>query len=155
MMTATSNDNALPTAAAATREAGSLDVQALYERYADTFATRDTKRIGALHAEDGTFWLHTDQGPIRGRSAIEEAFAQTFATWPNLRFEENRTLFGPDFWVLDWALFADFNEQTVTFQLTDTVTLDDEGLVVRKDTWVDSAQVTKALGSLTPDGDAT
>lgn len=127
---------------------GTLDIAALSERYAQTFATRDTRALGALHSEDGVFWLHTGQEAARGRSAIETAFAEVFETWPNLRFRAQRTLFGADFWVLDWVLFADFGDQTVEFELTDTVALDRDGLVHRKDTWVNSDQVARALAAL-------
>lgn len=125
-------------------------VRQLFARYADTFATHDVEAIVALHAPDTQFWLHLDSEPVRGRAAVAEAFAGFFEAWPQLGFEVHRVLTGSDHWVLDWTLTAELTRPDATavpvrFDCIDVVTLDEQGLVVRKDTFVDSAQVQRAL----------
>jgi hypothetical protein len=81
---------------------------------------------------------------------VAETFAGFFALWPKFGFEVYRVFTGPDHWVLDWALTAELTRPDgtpvpVRFDCIDIVTIDREGLVVRKDTFVDSAQVQLAL----------
>lgn len=128
------------------------DVRALFDRYAATFATRDVDAIVALHAPDSQFWLHLDREPARGRAAIAATFAGFFAEWPELGFVVRRVLTGPDHWVLDWALTAelahpDGRAVPVRFDCLDVVVVDADGLVARKDTFVDSVQAAKALAA--------
>jgi uncharacterized protein (TIGR02246 family) len=126
------------------------DVRALFERYAATFATRDVEAIVALHAEETEFRLRLDGEPARGRAGVGETFAGFFADWPELGFEVHRVLLGDDHWVLDWAATAvlarpDGTPVPVSFDCLDVVTVDADGLVTRKDTFVDYAQVQAAL----------
>ena len=128
------------------------ETHALFDRYAQTFATHDVDAIVALHAPDTQFWLHLDDEPARGRAAVAEKFAGFFAQWPKFGFEVYRVLTGSDHWVLDWALTAELNRPDgslvpVRFDCLDVVTVNSDGLVVRKDTFVDYAQVQKALAA--------
>jgi hypothetical protein len=128
------------------------DVRLLFDRYAATFATRDVDAIVALHAPDSQFWLHLDREPARGRAAIAATFAGFFAEWPELGFVVHRVLTGPDHWVLDWALTAelarpDGRAVPVRFDCLDIVTVDPDGLVARKDTFVDHVQATEAVAA--------
>jgi uncharacterized protein (TIGR02246 family) len=129
------------------------DVRQLFDRYAATYATRDVDAIVALHAPDSQFWLHLDREPARGRTAIAATFAGFFEEWPELGFVVRRVLTGPDHWVLDWVLTAqharpDGRAVPVRFDCLDIVTVDADGLVARKDTFVDSIQATKALAAV-------
>jgi uncharacterized protein (TIGR02246 family) len=133
------------------------DVRALFDRYAATFATRDVEAIVALHAEETEFRLRLDGEPARGRAAVADTFAGFFATWPRLGFDVHRVLVGDDHWVLDWAATAepagpDGTPVPVRFDCLDVVTIDADGLVTRKDTFVDSAQVDAALGRVVNPG---
>src|SRR5215207_5459201 len=110
------------------------DVRALFERYAATFATHDVEAITALHA------------------AVAETFAGFFAAWPRFGFEVHRVLVGADHWVLDWAATAELTRPDgtpvpVRFDCLDVVTVDADGLVTRKDTFVDHAQAQAALAA--------
>jgi hypothetical protein len=113
------------------------DIPALYQRYADTFATRDVDAIVALHAEETVFEQHTGQPPAPGRAGVHAAFTELFRTWPDFTFEVERTLFGEGFWVLDWTLIA--NGGAIRVDCLDVVTVDETGLVMRKDTYANVA----------------
>jgi len=128
------------------------DVRSLFQRYADTFATHDVEAITALHAEDTQFWLHLGNEPVHGRAAVAETFAGFFAQWPKFGFDVYRVFTGPDHWVLDWALTSELTRPDGTpvpirFDCVDVVTVNSDGLVVRKDTFVDYLQVQHALAA--------
>ena len=128
------------------------EIRILFERYAGTFATHDVDAIVELHALDTQFWLHLDAAPVHGRAAVAETFSGFFEQWPNFGFEVYRVFTGPDHWVLDWALTAaltraDGTSVPIRFDCVDIVTVDDDGLVARKDTFVDYAQVQIALAA--------
>lgn len=130
-------------------EVGTPGIEALYERYVGTFGTKDVARIVELHAEDGVFQLHTGREPVRGRAAIAATFQGFFDQWPQFGFELHRTLFTPDAWILDWSVTAVLPGATgprpISFHALDVVNVDDHGLVSRKETFIDLAQVKAAL----------
>jgi uncharacterized protein (TIGR02246 family) len=126
------------------------DTRILFDRYAKAWAARDPDAVVALHAPDTQFWLHSGATPVRGRDEVRYAFASMFRQWPEFGFHTYRVLLGERHWVLDWALTAvltepDGTRRPVRFDCVDVVTVDEGGLVVRKDTFVDYPQVTAAL----------
>jgi len=128
------------------------EIRQLFDRYAETYATRDVDAIVALHAPESQFWLHLDGEPAVGRAAIAETFAGFFTQWPNFGFDVYRVFTGKDHWVLDWALTAelpgpDGTAVPVRFDCVDVVTVNSDGLVVRKDTFVDYVQAQQALAA--------
>ena len=128
----------------------SPDVRALFDTYAATFASHDVDAIVALHSPGTQFWLHNGEQPIHGRSAVRDTFAAMFAQWPEMGFDIYRVIVGDRHWVLDWALTAvltdpDGNRRPIRFDCLDVVTLDDNGLVERKDTFIDLPQAQTAL----------
>jgi uncharacterized protein (TIGR02246 family) len=128
------------------------EIRQLFDRYADTYATHDVDAVVALHAPDSQFWLHLDNEPAVGREAIAETFARFFAQWPNFGFEVYRIFTGPDHWVLDWALTAELTRPDgtavpVRFDCLDIVTVNVDGLLARKDTFVDYVQAQRALAA--------
>jgi ketosteroid isomerase-like protein len=127
-----------PTATAA------VDLTAVSERYFAAWAQRDPDAILALHTEDTRFWTHVGSDPVVGRDAVHATFSQLFETFPDFSFETYRVLYGEDHWVLDWALISG----DIRFDCLDVVVVSPDGLVARKDTFVDSAQLQAALGSV-------
>jgi uncharacterized protein (TIGR02246 family) len=64
-------------------------LQALIDDYSAAWASHDTDRIAAFHAEDGIFCLHSGAaGPVEGREAIRGAFAAFLTQFPDLEFVE-------------------------------------------------------------------
>jgi hypothetical protein len=126
------------------------DTRRLFDRYASTFARRDPDAIVQLHSADSQFWLHLGEQPVRGRAAIRDKFSELFQQWPSFGFDTYRVFVGDRHWVLDWALTAvltdpDGSPRPVRFDCIDVVEVDDDGLVVRKDTFVDLVQAQQAL----------
>jgi uncharacterized protein (TIGR02246 family) len=126
------------------------DIQTVFDRYAATFATRDPDAIVRLHSPDSQFWLHLGEEPIRGRAAIRDRFSEYFEQWPSFGFDTYRVHVGPHHWVLDWALTSvlagvDGTKRPVRFDCIDLVEVDYDGLVARKDTFVDLVQAQAAI----------
>lgn len=125
-----------------------LDLASISADYFAGWEARDPDRIVALHTPDTRFEIHADSGAVTGRDAVREAFAGLFDTWPNFSFEAHRVLLGERHWVLDWTLISSGGPAgDVAFDCLDVVTVSDGGLVERKDTYVDPAQLSAALGN--------
>jgi uncharacterized protein (TIGR02246 family) len=123
------------------------DAKQISERYFAAWEARDPDAIAALHTEDTRFWSHLGGEPVEGREAVRETFADLFDRFPEFSFETYRVLYGNAFWVLDWALAfqPEGSEQTARFDCLDVVEISPDGLVARKDTFVDMVQLQAAL----------
>ncbi|MEV6768244.1 nuclear transport factor 2 family protein [Nocardia sp. NPDC051030] len=130
------------------------DIRALFDTYSKAWADHDPDAIIALHSADTTFWMHSGGTPVEGLHPVREAFAGIFKQWPHFGFEVYRVLIGEDHWVLDWALTSvrtdrAGNRHPIRFDCVDIVTVDSDGLVARKDTFFDAAQLTQSVAPLT------
>jgi hypothetical protein len=123
----------------------SNDLKSLSERYFTAWAARDPDAIAALHTDDTMFWTHTGAEPIVGRDAVRATFAGIFEQFPDFSFETYRVLYGDDHWVLDWALISG----GVRFDCLDVVNVSSDGLVCRKDTFIDAVQLRAAMSAVT------
>ena len=122
-----------------------VDLKSLSESYFDAWAARDPDAIVALHTADTRFWTHTGAEAVEGREAVRATFAGIFEQFPDFEFEVYRVLYGDDHWVLDWALI----NGDLRFDCLDVVVVSPEGLVARKDTFIDSVQVQTAMAAVT------
>lgn len=117
----------------------------LFERYHACWVDRDPDRIVELHSPDSIFHLHSGQEPARGRAAIREAAAGTFALVPDLTFHLISLRTGPDFWVVQWQLTGhSASGRPVCVDLADYV-LVEEGAVEEKHSYVDGVAMQAAL----------
>jgi len=124
-----------------------LDLKQISERYFAAWEARDADAIAALHTEDTRFWTHLGTESLSGRDAVRATFAELFERFPEYGFETYRVLYGPDFWVLDWALTfkPEGSEERARFDCLDVVNVAPDGLVARKDTFVDMVQLQAAV----------
>jgi ketosteroid isomerase-like protein len=122
-----------------------VDLKAISERYFAAWARRDPDAIVALHTEDTRFWTHLGGEPVVGRNAVRATFAELFDTFGDFSFEIYRVLYGEDHWVLDWALISG----DIRFDCMDAVVVSPDGLVARKDTFVDTVQLQASMGTVT------
>jgi ketosteroid isomerase-like protein len=127
-------------------QATAQDLKAISERYFAAWAARDPDAIVALHTEDTRFWTHLGTGPVHGRDAVRGAFAEIFKRFPDFSYETYRVLYGDNHWVLDWALISG----DIHFDCLDVVDVSPDGLVARKDTFIDTVQLQAAMGEVTP-----
>jgi hypothetical protein len=118
------------------------DLRTISERYFAAWAAHDPDAIVALHTADTQFWTHLGAEPVHGRAAVRAAFAEIFEQFPDLTWQTYRVLYGDDHWILDWALISG----DIRFDCLDVVNVSPEGLVARKDTFIDATQLQAALG---------
>ena len=104
----------------------STDVENLAMRYGTAWAARDLDAIMALHTGDTVFHLHGDAAPAEGSAATRAAFAAALDQWPDLRFERKRVHIGAG--------------REIACDGVDVFSVRD-GLVARKDTYLDWAAV--------------
>jgi ketosteroid isomerase-like protein len=117
-----------------------IDLRAISERYFAAWAQRDPDAIVALHTEDTRFWTRLGGEPIVGRDAVRAIFAEIFESFPDFTFQTYRVLYGEGHWVLDWALISG----DIRFDCLDIVVVSPDGLVTRKDTFIDTVQMQAA-----------
>jgi hypothetical protein len=118
------------------------EVKAISERYFASWADRDPDAIAAFHAENSRFCVHLGTEAVIGRGAVRAAAQDVFARFPDFSFEIQRVRYGDDHWVLDWAL----SSGSIRFDCLDLVELSPDGLVSRKDTFIDAVQLQAAIG---------
>ena len=121
-----------------------VDLEEVTDRYFAAWEARDPDAIVALHTEDTQFWMHMGGEPVVGCDAVRATFAAVFEQFPELTWETYRVLYGEDHWILDWALISG----EIRFDCLDVVNVAPDGLVVRKDTFVDAAQLQAAMGTV-------
>jgi ketosteroid isomerase-like protein len=129
-------------------ETPSGPVGELAAAYSAAWAARDLDRILALHSEDTRFHLHVGGPELVGREAVRAGFAGLLARWPDLAIEEHRLLGDEAHWALDWTLHAGRaadGAAATRIRCLDLVELSPDGLVARKDTFVDPADLGAAL----------
>jgi steroid delta-isomerase-like uncharacterized protein len=119
----------------------------LFQRYADAWGHHDPDAIVALHTEDTTFHAHVGQDAARGKAAVRQAFADLFAQFPGLAFEQVSLRTGPDFWVVEWKMSGTLagTDTGVEVDLVDLITVED-GLVKTKDSYIDAVSMQAQLG---------
>lgn len=127
-------------------ELGKQNLAAIADRYAAAWIAHDPEAIVALHTPDSTFQAHGRGTEVKGKPALLKEFAEVFERYPDFGVETRRLLLGDKHWTLDWNLtFQPPGQERRKFQALDVVEVDDVGLVTRKDTFFDFAQVKAAM----------
>jgi ketosteroid isomerase-like protein len=122
-----------------------VDLKALSERYFAAWAAHDPDAIVAMHTDDTRFWTRLGGEPVVGRDAVRATFAEIFENFPDFSFETYRVLYGDDHWVLDWALISG----DIRFDCLDVVVVSPDGLIARKDTFIDTFQLQATFEAVT------
>jgi hypothetical protein len=127
-------------------ELNKLDLAAIADRYAAEWISRNPEAILALHAPDSNFQAHGRGAEVKGESEMLNEFAAIFERYPNFGVETRRLLLGDEHWTLDWdPTLQPPGKERRKFHALGVVELDDTGLVKRKDTFFDFAQVKAAF----------
>jgi steroid delta-isomerase-like uncharacterized protein len=142
-----------PTAATAELE----PIEDLFQRYGEAWARREAGAIAALHAEDGVFHLHAGADAVRGREAIETAFAGFLAQFPDLTFTAQEVLVAEWGWTVRWTMSGTLAEPLeldgavaepggrLEIDAVDVITVAN-GLLTAKHTYLDWQTGTRQLG---------
>jgi steroid delta-isomerase-like uncharacterized protein len=145
------------TSARSTAAPGIEEMQALFDRYGEAWASRDAATIAPFHAEDGIFHLHAAAPEVRGREAIEAAFAGFLAQFPDLTFTSQETLIADWGWTVRWTMSGTLAQPLemagaraepggrIEIDAVDVITVSD-GMLTAKHTYVDWAAGLQQLG---------
>jgi steroid delta-isomerase-like uncharacterized protein len=119
----------------------------LFQRYAGAWSLGDPDKIVALHTEDTRFHAHIGQEPAHGKAPVRQAFADLFAQFPDLTFDQVSLRTGSDYWVVEWKMSGTLAATRAHFDvdLIDFVTVEN-GLVKSKDSYLDAVSMQAQLG---------
>ncbi|GAC1611219.1 MAG: hypothetical protein NVS3B26_22640 [Mycobacteriales bacterium] len=126
-------------------------VQQLQETYARAWEAHDSAAIAALHTEDSVFHTHIGMPPAVGRDAVLSACEDVFSTYHDFHANPTRLHVGTDHWALEWQMTAQMQTpagpRPIRVDCVDLVHVSPEGLVARKDVYMDFEHVTAALSA--------
>ena len=118
--------------------------QELAARYGAAWAKHDLDAIVAMHTDDTVFHLHGFSEPATGLAAVRETIAATFARSPDLRFEKSRVYIGDEHFVSEYRMSGTSEGKPFACEGVDVIAVSD-GLITRKDTYVDCAAMQRQL----------
>jgi steroid delta-isomerase-like uncharacterized protein len=139
-----------------------LSIEATIGHYSDAWNRHDVAGILTMHTDDSVFENHSSGGVAVGKLAIRRLIEGVFATFPDLRFATRRAYFGDNVAVLEWTAHATHTNpiargartfpptgKTLSWKGMDVLPLRD-GLITRKDVYVDSLSLLEQLGVSLP-----
>jgi len=124
-----------------------MDQVELAAQYVQAWGEHSPDAIVALHSEDTVFHLHGNVPAAAGREAVREMIAGLFSHVPDLRFEARRMYFGNDHMVFEYVMAGTADGAPFECDGVDVISVR-EGLVVRKDTYLDLATYQQQAGAL-------
>jgi ketosteroid isomerase-like protein len=125
----------------------SMNVEELAVQYHEAWAAHDIDAIVALHTDDSIFHLHGVTGGEPGREVVRETVAALLGLVPDLHFEPKRVYFGADHIVFEYAMSGTSGQSRFVCDGADVIAVVD-GLVARKDTYLDLAAYQRQVGPL-------
>jgi steroid delta-isomerase-like uncharacterized protein len=140
----------------------SISIEATIDRYSNAWNRHDVNTILAMHTEDSVFENHSSGGLAVGKVEIRKLIEGIFATLPDLRFATRRAYFGEGVAVIEWTARATHTNpiargarifpptgNPLSWDGIDVIPVRD-GLIARKDVYVDSLSLLAQLGVSLP-----
>ena len=125
----------------------SITTEELAGQYHLAWTALDVEAIVALHTEDSVFHLHGVTEPAAGPLSIRQTINALLRLVPDLHFEAKRAYFGPDHIVFEYDMSGTVGETPFVCDGADVIAVQD-GLVARKDTYLDLAAYQRQVGPL-------
>lgn len=112
----------------------------LFERYAAAWADHDVDRIMSMHGADSEFHLHDGRPRAMGHDAVRSAFEEIFELFGDIRMDQVRLTVSGELVAFEYVVVATppGTDSSISFEVADVIEVRD-GLVQRKDTYLDSA----------------
>jgi ketosteroid isomerase-like protein len=107
----------------------------------------DLDAIVALHSQDSVFHMHGTAEPATGRDAIRGLIGALIRLVPDLHFEIKRFYAGTDHFALEYDMSGTHAQTHFVCDGADVIAVQD-GLVTRKDTYLDSVALMSQVGVL-------
>jgi steroid delta-isomerase-like uncharacterized protein len=131
----------------------------MIEPYLAAWAARDVDAIMQFHTEDTVFQMHTTGEEAHGKDAVRAAFVASLEQMPDLEFDSLRLRVGDGFFAHEMVWRGTLSQPAeiggevigtepmkVEFDAVDVIEIR-EGLVARKDSYVDSVAVQNQLAA--------
>jgi hypothetical protein len=125
----------------------SSSVEELAGKYHEAWTKLDVDAIVALHTEDSIFHLHGVTEAAVGPASIQQTIIALLALVPDLHFEPKRAYLGSDHTVLEYDMSGTVGATPFVCDGVDVIVVS-EGLVARKDTYLDLAAYQAQVGPL-------
>jgi ketosteroid isomerase-like protein len=125
----------------------SLTVEELAMAYHGAWVALDPDGIVTLHSQDSVFHMHGAAEPTTGRTAIKSLIVALLELVPDLKFEPKRIYSAEDHIVFEYDMSGTFDGSPFVCDGVDVIAVTD-GLVVRKDTYLDYIKLTEQIGEM-------
>ena len=125
----------------------SNSVEELAGKYHEAWTNLDVDAIVALHTEDSVFHLHGVTEAAIGPASIQQTIVALLALVPDLHFDPKRAYLGSNHIVLEYDMSGTVGAAPFVCDGVDVIVVN-EGLVARKDTYLDLAAYQTQVGPL-------
>jgi ketosteroid isomerase-like protein len=125
----------------------SLTVEELARAYHGAWVDLDPDTIIALHSADSVFHMHGAGQAATGKDAVRELITVLLRLVPDLKFEPTRLYSGDDHIVFEYDMSGTFDGSSFVCDGVDVIAVAD-GLVTRKDTYLDYIKLTEQIGEM-------
>jgi ketosteroid isomerase-like protein len=125
----------------------SLTVDELAMAYHAAWVELDPDSIVALHSPDSVFHMHGAAEATTGKDDIRKLVVALLKLVPDLKFEPKRIYSGDDHIVFEYDMSGTFDGSSFTCDGVDVIAITD-GLVARKDTYLDYIKLTEQIGEI-------
>jgi hypothetical protein len=103
--------------------------------------------IVAMHSEDSVFHMHGAAEPAVGRESIHDLIVSLLHLIPDIHFEMKRFYLGIDHIAFEYDMSGTFDSAKFNVDGADVIAVSD-GLVTRKDTYLDAVSLIAQIGPL-------
>jgi ketosteroid isomerase-like protein len=124
-----------------------LTIEELAGEYHQAWTDKDPDVIAALHTEDSVFDIHGLTEAAVGRPSIRDLIATLLTATPTLHFEPKRIYMGADHIVFEYDMSGSIDGSDYVCDGVDVIAVSD-GLVARKDTYLDIPALVRQVGDL-------
>jgi ketosteroid isomerase-like protein len=124
-----------------------LSVEVLAGQYHQAWIDHDPDAIAALHTQDSVFHMHGFTDAAVGRASVRELVAGLLRLVPNLNFEAKRAYVAADHIVFEYDMSGTSDGSDSVCDGADVIAVSD-GLVARKDTYLDLTTLISQVGPL-------
>lgn len=114
-------------------------------RYHTAWAEHDPDAIVAMHTDDTVFHAHGIREPAVGLAATREAIVAFFEMAPDIAFATKTVYFGDGHIVTEYVVSGTSDGAAFAVDGTDVFQIRD-GLIARKDTYMDTAGLQQQVG---------
>ncbi|HEV3366904.1 MAG TPA: nuclear transport factor 2 family protein [Acidimicrobiales bacterium] len=124
-----------------------ITTEELAMAYHGAWVELDPDLIISLHSADSVFHMHGAAQAATGRDAIRELVVVLLRLVPDLKFEPKRLYVADDHIVFEYDMSGTFDGSPFVCDGVDVIAVAN-GLVTRKDTYLDYIKLTEQIGTM-------